>query len=296
MSALSLRQRLVDWLNGTVYAPGHPITNQADRDALQLGTLLDTVAALDNTETGTGSDLIGVYDEHSVFTGTNLTDVLYELYQAATTANSDAFTDTNSFYATDTVGAALVALGVALGGTNSTTRAYTGGTGTRLTANDTFFTALNKLDQGFVDLIAVTTGKGAALVGIEDAGGYITGATVEAGLQELGKERLSNIIADPGTGQAIPVTKSGYLSLTIGSAGAETNTLDIPTFIGQEMVIYAGAIGSGTRAITASQGINQANNTVMTFAQPRDFIKLVAIATGGNLRWQVESNDGVALS
>ena len=184
-TALSLAQRLVDWLNGSSYSPGHPISDPEDREALQLGTLLDTVAALDDTTAGRGTDLIGVYDEHSVFTGTNLTDVLYELYQAATSAGSDSFTDTGNFYATDTVGAAFVALGTALGGTNSTTRNYTGGTGTRLIDNDSFFTALDKLDQGFVDLASVANAKGAALVGVEDAANFYAGATVETVLANI---------------------------------------------------------------------------------------------------------------
>ena len=42
--------------------------------------------------------------------------------------------------------------------------------------------------------------------------------------------------------------------------------------------------------------INQATNTVMTFAAARDFIKLEAITVAGGLVWQVIQNDGVALS
>lgn len=102
-------------------------------------------------------------------------------------------------------------------------------------------------------------------------------------------------IADPGTGAAIPVTASGAIALTIG-AGAETNTLAIPTFLGQTLTIVSSVQGAGTRAITSAQAINQAGNTIMTFAALADFIMLRAVSIAGALRWRVVANDGVALS
>lgn len=101
-------------------------------------------------------------------------------------------------------------------------------------------------------------------------------------------------LADPGTGQAIPVTGSVYVGLTFN--GSETNTLAIPTFIGQRMILNADTATSGSRAVTCAQAINQAGQTVMTFAAARDCIGLQAIKVGGALRWQVSFNDGVALS
>ncbi len=100
-------------------------------------------------------------------------------------------------------------------------------------------------------------------------------------------------IADPGDAGAIPVTVSGVCNMT--SAGAETRTLAIPTFIGQEITIncdtYVGDI-----VVTSAQAINQAGNTVMTFGAVRDCITLKAVTVGGVRRWYVASNDGVALS
>lgn len=143
-------------------------------------------------------------------------------------------------------------------------------------------------------LASNANGQGASLVGIEDSAAIITATTVEGALAELAKyEPVA--LADPGTAQAIPVTRSAYVGMTIG-AGAETNTLAIPTFVGQRMVLNADTVGAGTRAITSAQAINQAGNTVMTFAQARDCISLVAIKVGGALRWTVTANDGVALS
>ena len=106
---------------------------------------------------------------------------------------------------------------------------------------------------------------------------------------------IANVIPDPGTGVAIPVTGSGSVALTIG-AGAETNTLAIPTFQGQRMLIYAESVAGGTRAITASQTINAGGDTVMTFNTARDTIELVAEDIGGALRWQVLTNISVVLT
>jgi hypothetical protein len=92
------------------------------------------------------------------------------------------------------------------------------------------------------------------------------------------------------------VTRSASINLTIGSAGAETNTLAIPSFRGQTLTINAGTVGTGTRAITCAPAINQAGNTIMTFAAANDFIELVGVSIGGALRWRIAINDGVALS
>lgn len=132
-------------------------------------------------------------------------------------------------------------------------------------------------------------------IAIADALNLITATNVEDALQELVKYQTLSL-ADPGTGVAIPVTRSAYVGLTIGSAGAETNSLAIPTFLGQQMILNADTVGTGTRAVTAAQAINQAGNTIMTFGAARDMIKLEAIKVGGALRWTVMANDGVALS
>lgn len=143
---MSLSARLKAWLNGEDAAVGHPITDDAYRTELQLGDLLDITATLSGTATGEGTDLIGVPDGSGYFTGTNLSDVLDELYIAATTGGSDSFTDTNSYYPTDTVGAALVALGVAIGGSTTIARNYT--SNKFLTDDATILAALSALDAG----------------------------------------------------------------------------------------------------------------------------------------------------
>ena len=100
-------------------------------------------------------------------------------------------------------------------------------------------------------------------------------------------------IADPGNAGAIPVTTNGVCALT--SAGAETRTLAIPTFMGQRLSIVCDTY-VGNIVVTSSQALNQAGNTIMTFGAVRDYIALEAITVGGALRWQVLGVDGVALS
>jgi hypothetical protein len=144
------------------------------------------------------------------------------------------------------------------------------------------------------NLASVSSGYGASLVGVQDPAGYFAGTDVEAVLAELGKN-LPIEIADPGTAAAIPVNHSGTIMLTIG-AGAETNTLAIPTFVGQRLIITAGAVSGGTRAITAASAINAAGNTVMTFNAARDNIELRAVKVGSSMAWEVGFNASVALS
>lgn len=106
---------------------------------------------------------------------------------------------------------------------------------------------------------------------------------------------FGDVIADVGTGNAIPVTHK-HVSMPITTAGAETNTLAIPTQIGQTMSLWADTYSGGDRVITAASAINAANNTVMTFGVVSDAIELKAVSVGGTLAWQVVANDGVALS
>jgi len=101
-------------------------------------------------------------------------------------------------------------------------------------------------------------------------------------------------LADPGTGVAIPVTRSATIAIT--TAAAETNTLAIPTFAGQVMNLICDVYAVGDRVITASVKVNQAANTVLTFGAAGDFVQLTAVQEAGTLRWQVTHNDGMALS
>jgi hypothetical protein len=103
-------------------------------------------------------------------------------------------------------------------------------------------------------------------------------------------------IADPGTGEAIPVTGSGYVEIAIGDA-AQTNTLAVPTFVGQELTIYAvSRAGSGTRTITVASAVNQTGNNTILLDAAGETVVLRAIKVGAALAWRVIVADGATLS
>lgn len=105
----------------------------------------------------------------------------------------------------------------------------------------------------------------------------------------------TNTIADPGTGTAIPVTRSGVCMISV--TANETNTLANPTFVGQRISISTGATGANTLAITVANSFNDAGNTVITLqGTNRTFVELQGITVSGALRWQILTSSGAALS
>ena len=102
------------------------------------------------------------------------------------------------------------------------------------------------------------------------------------------------LIADPGDAGAIDVSFSGYCELT--TAAAETRTIADPVFKGQviDLVFIADA---GDCVITAASALNQTGNTIMTFADIGDHVRMVGAwnATDG-FEWKQVANDGAALS
>ena len=104
---------------------------------------------------------------------------------------------------------------------------------------------------------------------------------------------LNNAITDPGDGEAIPVTASGTVAIV--TAGAETRTLAVPAFVGQELLLYMKTDG-GDGVVTVAAAINQAGNNTITFNDAGDTVRLVAIEVGSNKRWRVVVNDGATLS
>jgi hypothetical protein len=108
----------------------------------------------------------------------------------------------------------------------------------------------------------------------------------------VAKVQFQTIVAADAA--AIPVTHSGSFPIT--QAGAETNSLADPTYLGQWLSIFVDTDTAGARVITAASRINQAANTIITLTEVGDFIKLEAITIAGALKWQVVANDGAVLS
>jgi|FLOH01.1.fsa_nt_gi hypothetical protein len=279
---------------------------------------------------GEGAALIGSEDIGTFYVGATVEAILQEI---PTLVATWAIADGGGYYTTDTINGAFDALALQVGGLTDAT--FTFAEANVLANDDALYAALDKLDLKWGDLASVANGEGASLVATENVSAYYSGAAnVEQCLDEIVASALGGAsttvraytndyavtdnetlvasidaldtrlrrdagtlgTADPGgAGQAIPVTESASIALTIG-AGAETNGLAAPAWKGQTLSIYADSVGGGSRAITSAVSINQATNTVMTFAAARDFIKLEAITVAGGLVWQVIQNDGVALS
>lgn len=98
------------------------------------------------------------------------------------------------------------------------------------------------------------------------------------------------LIADPGDGNAIVVTQSGWCPLV--SAGAETRTLAVPTFAGQKIVL-SHKTDSGDIVVTVAQAFDQNGSTRITFNDAGDTITLIGMYSGANLRWRIVQQDGV---
>lgn len=105
--------------------------------------------------------------------------------------------------------------------------------------------------------------------------------------------QYSAAIADPGNAGAISVKQSGVCAMT--SAGAETRTLAVPSFIGQEISLIDDT-HVGNIVVTVAAAVNQAGNTILTFGAAEDACTLKAMTVGGSLVWRIMGNDGVALS
>ena len=103
-------------------------------------------------------------------------------------------------------------------------------------------------------------------------------------------------IADPGTGVAIPVTESGVVDIVTGGSG-ETNTLAVPTFEGQMLILTCMTKGAGARVITvADPHIDGTNNTITTAAAGNILMLMGRRLSTTTYGWALVFNVGFTLS
>ena len=155
----------------------------------------------------------------------------------------------------------------------------------------------SRFPEGIVINGVITTARPVGTIVRDTVTGVLnisTSAAVATYTALTGRGGVTTVIADPGTGVAIPVDQSG--SISIVTAAAETNTLAIPSFLGQELSLNMDVRAVGDRVITASVAINAAANTIMTFGVAGDAIQLIAVQIAGALVWRISGNEGVALS
>ncbi len=102
-------------------------------------------------------------------------------------------------------------------------------------------------------------------------------------------------LGDPGDTVNIETPQSGFINL-VTDGGAEVRQLDDPQFEGQVLDFFFETDG-GNCVITADSAINQNGDTIMTFSDIGEHIRLLGGRAGGGAReWRVLANDGVVLS
>lgn len=99
---------------------------------------------------------------------------------------------------------------------------------------------------------------------------------------------------DPGNGKAI-VPDRQHAMVHFKTTAAETRTVPAPTKEGLRLTL-AMQVDGGDCVVTASAAVNQAGNTILTFADAGDVCTLLSIALGSSYAWRIVENDGVALS
>ena len=128
----------------------------------------------------------------------------------------------------------------------------------------------------------------ASAISIADAGSYTAQTQVEAALQEIYPGVPHVAIADPGDAAAIPVTRAGVCAMT--TAGAETRTLAIPTYVGQILVLTED-VHVGNNVITVASSVDGTNNT-LTFDAAGETLVLIGTQIAGTKCWRILVNIG----
>ena len=108
------------------------------------------------------------------------------------------------------------------------------------------------------------------------------------------------IIQDPGDTGAIPVETGTCVMV---STAAQTRTLAIPSFAGQEITLLCGTY-AGDITLTVASAFNYEGDTIITFGNQGESVTLRSMYTGSAYRWQLifndlsgsETNQGIGLS
>lgn len=113
---------------------------------------------------------------------------------------------------------------------------------------------------------------------------------------EAALNREPGYVPDPGDGGVIGPSTDATVRLVSTQGAGETRTLLDPRYEGQALDLFFETDG-GEVVITADSAVNQTGNTILTFADGGDHLRLVGARDGsGGAAWRVFANDGVALS
>lgn len=162
------------------------------------------------------------------------------------------------------------------------------GAGLRLSAVDTvFFEESSNGNQVSLSAFGVRIfGLNALQITANDAGTKFESKTYAAA--------TAANIADPGHGNAIPVTFNGVCNMTSGASG-QTRSIVAPTFEGQVINLTMDVDGGGDIVVTVSAAYDQTPHTTITFNDAGDWAQLVGVRIAGALRWRLVNQNGCTL-
>jgi ABC-type methionine transport system permease subunit len=212
-------------------------------------TQYSTKTILASTSAGEGAALIGIQDVAAQFTATTVEGALAEALDAAQAAQADASAVIND------VGHLVTLSGMAVDSDSLGT--FTGST---IADSSTVKAALQSLETAVEtkaassDLAAVTTGKGASLIGIEDAAAQFTATTVEAALAEA----LDAAQAAQADASAV-INDVGHL-VTLSGVAVDSDSLG--TFTGST-IADASTVKAALQALETSVETKAADSAVI---------------------------------
>lgn len=130
------------------------------------------------------------------------------------------------------------------------------------------------VDAHLADLSSQAAGKGASLIGVEDAGGHFTGTTVEAVLAELftfannGKSDIASVVGSPATGAETFAQLKAHIQ-DDKSTLATNLTAKGQTSTGAEtlaaLVAKVANVSTGKKSATGTAPMNAVNVTGLSF-------------------------------
>jgi hypothetical protein len=185
----------------------------------------DQVQLFPSNLTGEGASLIGIEDAGGLLAATTVEGAIAELAARAATAIANAATAASSAAAAQ--GDATTAIAnAATAASSAATAIANAATANAGVATNAAAIALRPLTT---DLAALTAGKGASLIGIQDAGGLIAATTVEGALAEFASRvtfaAVTNVIGNGSA--ATPAFTIGTAADLIGFYRSSSQELGI---------------------------------------------------------------------
>jgi len=99
-------------------------------------------------------------------------------------------------------------------------------------------------------------------------------------------------LPDPGDDGTITVDRDRAYVPLVTEGASEARSLSDPPVVGCELVLFHKTDG-GDVDVTAVSQIDNSGNTILSFAEAGDWVKLVAVEEGTSLEWRIVGGEGV---